>query len=160
MSKYGVISGPYFTAFGLNEKRYEVSLRIQSECGKIRTRNNSVFGHLSLSANFREISSLIGTPTNKLAKFLLPFLTSLTENKPSQINSILLKKFVTNLYVASLNVDYLSSNIFLDKTFDICMDSFCKDNENTPRIPKDVLRNFLNLAIIESYSILNNKFYK
>ena len=26
-------------------KRYFVSLRIQSECEKIRTRNNSVFGH-------------------------------------------------------------------------------------------------------------------
>ena len=28
---------------------YEVSLRIQSECGKIRTRKNSVFGHFSRS---------------------------------------------------------------------------------------------------------------
>ena len=39
MSKYGVISGPYFP----------VSLRSQSECGKIRARNNSVFGHFSRS---------------------------------------------------------------------------------------------------------------
>ena len=31
-------SGPYFPAFGLNTERYKVSLRIQSECGKIRTR--------------------------------------------------------------------------------------------------------------------------
>ena len=31
-------SGPYFPAFGLNKERYRVSLRIQSECGKIRTR--------------------------------------------------------------------------------------------------------------------------
>ena len=31
-------SGPYFPAFGLNTERYEVSLRIQPECGKIRTR--------------------------------------------------------------------------------------------------------------------------
>ena len=45
VSKYGVISGPYFPAFGLNTERYEVSLCIQSECGKIRTRNNSVFRH-------------------------------------------------------------------------------------------------------------------
>ena len=32
--KYGVFSGPYFPAFGLNTERYGVSLRIQSECGK------------------------------------------------------------------------------------------------------------------------------
>ena len=31
-------SGPYFPAYGPNTKRYSVSLRIQSECGKIRTR--------------------------------------------------------------------------------------------------------------------------
>ena len=31
-------SSPYFPAFGLNTKRYSVSLRIQSECGEIRTR--------------------------------------------------------------------------------------------------------------------------
>ena len=31
-------SGPQFLAFGLNKKKYFVSLRIQSKCGKIRTR--------------------------------------------------------------------------------------------------------------------------
>ena len=51
MFKYGVFSGPYFPAFGLNTERYFVSLRIQSECRKIRTRKNSIFGHFSGSAN-------------------------------------------------------------------------------------------------------------
>ena len=49
MSKHRVISGPYFPAFGVNTERYFVSLRIHSECGKIRTRNYSVFGHFSHS---------------------------------------------------------------------------------------------------------------
>ena len=31
-------SGPYFPAFGLNTVRYPASLRIQSECEKIRTK--------------------------------------------------------------------------------------------------------------------------
>ena len=31
-------SGPYFPVFGLNAERYGVSLRIQSKCGKMRTR--------------------------------------------------------------------------------------------------------------------------
>ena len=30
--------GPYFPAFGLNMERYSVPLRVQSECGKVRTR--------------------------------------------------------------------------------------------------------------------------
>ena len=33
-------SGPHFRAFGLNTESYEVSLRIQSECEKMRTRIN------------------------------------------------------------------------------------------------------------------------
>ena len=47
--KYGDFSGPYFLAFGLNTERYFVCLRIQSECGKIRTRKNSIFGQISNS---------------------------------------------------------------------------------------------------------------
>ena len=47
VSKYGVFSGPQFPAFRLNTERYGVSLRIQSECEKIWTRKNSVFGHFS-----------------------------------------------------------------------------------------------------------------
>ena len=49
MSKYGVFSGPYFPTFGPNTDRYFVSLHIQSECGKIRARKNSIFGHISRS---------------------------------------------------------------------------------------------------------------
>ena len=48
-SKYVVFSGSYSPAFGLNTQRYFVSLRIQFECGKMRTRKNSVFGHISHS---------------------------------------------------------------------------------------------------------------
>ena len=47
VSKYGVISGPYFPLFGLNTEIYEVNLCIQSEYRKIRIRNNTVFGHLT-----------------------------------------------------------------------------------------------------------------
>ena len=38
VSKYGVISGPYFPVFG-----------VMSEYREIRTRNSSVFGHFSRS---------------------------------------------------------------------------------------------------------------
>ena len=38
---------PHFACF-----LYFVSLRIQSECGKVRTRKNSVFGHISRSDSF------------------------------------------------------------------------------------------------------------
>ena len=41
VAKYGVISGRHFPVFRL------VNLRIQSEYRKMRTRNNSVIGHIS-----------------------------------------------------------------------------------------------------------------
>ena len=56
MSKYGVFSGPQFPVFGLNTDIYFVNIRIQSEFGKIRTRENSVFGHFSRRAIFTKSS--------------------------------------------------------------------------------------------------------
>ena len=50
VSKYGVFSGPCFPAFGLNTERCSVFFRIQSKCGKILTRKNSLFGHFSCEA--------------------------------------------------------------------------------------------------------------
>ena len=47
--KYRFFSGPDFLIFGLNTEIYGVNLRIQSEYRKIRTRNNSTFGHFSRS---------------------------------------------------------------------------------------------------------------
>ena len=51
VSKYGIISGPYFAVFGLNTERYGVSLHIQFKFRKIRSRYDSVFGHFSRSAS-------------------------------------------------------------------------------------------------------------
>ena len=56
VSKYGVFSGPHFPVFGLNTEIYFVNIRIQSEFGKIRTRDNSVFGHFSRRAIFTKSS--------------------------------------------------------------------------------------------------------
>ena len=62
--------------------------------------------------------------------------------------------------MASLDVDSLFTNIPLDETIDICIDSLYKDDENTPKIPKDVSRNLLTVATNESFFVFNNKFYK
>ena len=62
--------------------------------------------------------------------------------------------------MASLDVDSLFTNIPLDETINICIDSLYKDDENTPKIPKDVFRNLLTVATKESFFMFNNKFYK
>ena len=102
MSKYGVISGPYFPAFGLNTEKYLVSLRIQSECGKIRTRNNSVFGHFHAVINKKKnrlthFMSLVSffqgvlkeTSRMKLAKVLNVFRVGNEVTKAASIEVVL-----------------------------------------------------------------------
>ena len=65
-----------------------------------------------------------------------------------------------NLHMASLDVDSLFTNIRLDETIDICIDSLHNDNENTTKIPKDVFCNLLNVATKESFLMFKKKFYK
>ena len=56
-------------------------------------------------------------------------------NTPSQTHFILMEKFVNKIliYMASLDVDPLLTNIPLDETIDICIDGLYKDDENTLR---------------------------
>ena len=77
MSKYGVISGPYFPVFGLKTEKYSVSLRIQSESEykEIQTINSSVFGHFSRSERFTLCYILV----NYYRINLLTFYTTLYE---------------------------------------------------------------------------------
>ena len=53
-------------------------------------------------------------------------------------------KKVSYLYMARLDADSLFSNLPLNKSIDICIDSLCNENENTPKITKGVFRDFLN----------------
>ena len=68
---YSEFFGPYFPAFGLNTEIYSVSVHIQSEWGKIRTRetpNTNAFH----AANWSEKSSQIygsGSRTNSFKKW-------------------------------------------------------------------------------------------
>ena len=100
----------------------------------------------------------------KLAKFLLPFLTPLTQNEYTVTDSFHFAEEICkqdpNFYMASLDVDSLFTNIPLDETIDICIDSLYKDDENTTKIPKNVFRNLLKVATKESFFMFNNKFYK
>ena len=52
VSKYRVISGPYFPVFVLNTEIYSVNVHMQSEYSEIRTTNNSIFGQVSCSDTY------------------------------------------------------------------------------------------------------------
>ena len=68
---------------------------------------------------------------------------------PSQTHFIFAEKICKqdpNLYMASLDVDTFFTNILLDETIDICIDSLYNANENTSKTPEGVFRNLLNAA--------------
>ena len=71
MSKYEVFSGPYFPVFGINTERYTLSVRIQSECGKIGTRKNSVFWLISRSEGKNKSNIVSGKFTVNSSKYLM-----------------------------------------------------------------------------------------
>ena len=78
LSKYGIFSGSYLPAFGLNMERYGVSRHIQSECGKIRTSKNSVFWHCSPSVSLKQedyLRKIILLSGRKTSRLYLCFIT-------------------------------------------------------------------------------------
>ena len=83
MVKYRVISGPYFPAFGLNTERYEVSLRIQTECEKYGPETTpylDTFHTVLLKTILAENNPpSIETTLRKFGKCLTAFLAKISE---------------------------------------------------------------------------------
>ena len=65
------------------------------------------------------------------------------------------KVFVQNKSFASPKIDNGNTIVILYKIY-----SLYKDDENTPKIPKDNIYNLLSMATKESFFMLNNKSYK
>ena len=103
----------------------------------------------------RSILSAIGTPTYNTAKFLVPIL------KPLTTNNYMLKDMFEfshdilnqnpNLFMASLDVDSLFTNIPLDETFNIIIEILFSENETVHNLNKDQFKCLLTLATKESY---------
>ena len=113
---------------------------------------------------FRPILSAIGTPTYKLAKFLVPFLSDIAQNEFTVKDSFTFVDDIltqnSDLYMASLDADALFTNIPLDETINICVKKrFETQDALVKGISKNDFRNLLNLATKESLFTFNNTFY-
>ena len=80
--------------------------------------------------------STIGTPTYKLAIYLLQFFIPLTQNE----------------YTVTDSFHFAQENI--------CIDNVYKDDENSSKIPKDVFCNLVTVVTSESFFMFTSKFYK
>ena len=111
----------------------------------------------------KPILSAIGSPTYKLAKFLVFVLSDKTQNKFTVkesftfVDEILIQD--SDLSVAIFYVDTLFTNTPLDETIDICIKKPFQTPESLIKgISKNDFRDLLDLATKESFFTFNNKF--
>ena len=113
---------------------------------------------------FRPILSAIGTPSYKLAKFLVPKLSSVTFNEFTVKDSFAFADEIVHqdskIFMGSLDVDSLFTNIPLEETINICTNLLYDNEDVIEGINKSEFKNLLSLATQESYFIFNDVLYK
>ena len=113
---------------------------------------------------FRPILSAIGTPSYKIAKCLVPKLSSITFNEFNVKDSFAFAEEIVHqdskLYMGSLDVDSLFTNIPLEETINICINLIYDNVDVIEGINKFQFKNLLSLATQESYFLFNDVLYK
>ena len=113
---------------------------------------------------FRPILSAINTPVYKLAKYLVPILSLLTVNDYTVKDSFTFAKevlnFDHNLFMASLDVESLFTNIPVDESIKNAVDDLFSSNMYRGKLSKSDLYYLLKLATSESSLIFDNILYK
>ena len=103
---------------------------------------------------FRPILSAINTPGYNLAKFLIPILEPLTHNEFTIKDSFSFAKEITtyasSLYMASLDVESLFTNIPLNKTINNCVNDLHNKNLYNGKLSKRDLFKLLETSTSES----------
>ena len=112
----------------------------------------------------RPILSAINTPTYKLSKYLVKILEPHTKNSLTAKDSFTFATEVreqsSSLYMASLDVEALFTNIPLEETIDICVEQVFKTEDKIEGLGKEDFRSMLSLATKESFISFNGCFYK
>ena len=114
--------------------------------------------------SFRPILSATGTPTNKLAKFLVPILEPLSTNvctlKDSFTFTEELQSFDSKLVMASFGIESLFTNIPLQETIYLCVENLFQDRTHVDNLSKDSFRELLTRTMSESLILFDQQFFK
>ena len=120
----------------------------------------------STQYQFRPILAAYNQASYKIAKFIVPILSCLTNNQYTVKNST---EFTTKiheiqdpgtLYMASFDVDSLFTNIPLRETIDICVESLFMGCSEVSGFNRDNFRKLLELASMNSFFMFDNKYYQ
>ena len=113
---------------------------------------------------FRLILPAVGTPSNKLAKVLVPRISSVTFNEFAVKDSFAFAEEIVHqdgkIFMSSLDVDSLLTNIPVKGTINICTNLLYNNVHAIERINKSEFENLLSLANQESYFMFNYILYK
>ena len=137
-------------------------------CTRLGSRPDILYGlakvHKALVNNcpkFTPILSAIGTCSYKLAKFLVPVLSNITDNEYTIKDYFQFGKDVlqqdSNLYMGSLDVEALFTNLPLRETFDITGTKLFENQETVSNLIQSEFRELLEMATytnLGSYSII------
>lgn len=114
----------------------------------------------------RPIFAACGTPTYKLAKFLVPILSPLTTNDFSIKNSYQFASDIRNLTItpemvmASFDVESLFTNIPVSETIDIAVNSLFQNCNTVAGMTIKLFRQILELAVLNSYFLFDKCLYR
>ena len=113
---------------------------------------------------FRPILSAINTPGYNLAKFLIPILEPLTHNEYTVKDSFSFAREITtydsSLFMASLDVESLFTNIPLKETLNNCINDLHNKNFYNGKLNKTELFHLLETGTSESSFIFDYLLYK
>ena len=113
---------------------------------------------------FPPILSAIGTPSYKFAKFLVPKLSSITFNEFTVKDSFAFAEEIVHqdgkLFMGSVDVHSLFTNIPLKETINVCTNLLYKNVDVIEGINKSEFENLLSLATQESYFMFIDILYK
>ena len=113
---------------------------------------------------FRPILSALNTPTYKLAKYLAPILKPLATSEFTVKDSFHFAEEIFDqqhdLFMGSLDVDSLFTNILFEETTEICTNELFKESETVEGLSKPEFKELLSLATKDSYFIFDGTLYK
>ena len=148
----------------LSLKLHQLFARIEKSSGQTTVLQTKV--HRQLINNcppFRPILSAIGTLTYNIARFLVPILKPLTTNDYTLKDTFEFSRDILNqnpnLFMASLDVDSLFTNIPLDETINIIIEKLSSENETVHNLNKDQFKCLFTLATKESYFLFDGELY-
>ena len=113
---------------------------------------------------FKAILFAIGIPSYKLAKFLVPKLSSIRFNEFTVADSFAFSEEIVHqdskLFMGTFDVDSLFTNIPLTDTIKVCTNLLCNNVDVIKGMNKSEFDNLLSLTTHDSYFTFNNILYK